>query len=456
MITIDEIRNKFPQYNQLADKELADKLYNKFYKDKLDINDFYSRIGLNAADELISKAQNQGVENTGRNIQPYEEFTNPTQYPGFNNLPQNEKLNRLSLSQFDPANQSPLGTFVPPGTYEQPTSRVTGELLTNALLPEARFGEFGKSILNPFANILSRTGLNTGLTQANPENENNLANNFKDNLKINSLLEMGILPFKALREFAELGNPMKFTNQQLKNIKNKYESVRDLEKKYYAPSNKYNADIITKSPESFLGFKGENTWKWLTPDVKKLHASFVKDPTFKNLKDLQDKINLDWGKVANNPNKLNQAQALNSVRLSTRDKIKKYLAKDPEVLANYNKGLDVSHKQKHPFESTKTLTKIAKGKIKDIKPEQLHAGIKEGLEQLNNEIPEGHYLQTVYNSLSDKIGRGEGIPQWYTKLAQNPWINKMLSRINPLYKAIGGTAGSELATQKENAFRNIF
>ena len=44
-MTIDEIRKKYPQYSDISDSELADKLHSKFYSN-LDKNDFYKKIGL--------------------------------------------------------------------------------------------------------------------------------------------------------------------------------------------------------------------------------------------------------------------------------------------------------------------------------------------------------------------------------------------------------------------------
>ena len=45
MISIKEIRQKYPTYNDLSDKELADALYNKHYSD-MPQNEFYKKIGL--------------------------------------------------------------------------------------------------------------------------------------------------------------------------------------------------------------------------------------------------------------------------------------------------------------------------------------------------------------------------------------------------------------------------
>lgn len=45
-ITIQEVRQKYPQYNALSDQDLADKLHAKYYSE-LPKEDFYSRVGFN-------------------------------------------------------------------------------------------------------------------------------------------------------------------------------------------------------------------------------------------------------------------------------------------------------------------------------------------------------------------------------------------------------------------------
>lgn len=45
MITIQEVRAKYPQYSDLSDKQLVDSLHGKYYSD-IPINDFYQQVGL--------------------------------------------------------------------------------------------------------------------------------------------------------------------------------------------------------------------------------------------------------------------------------------------------------------------------------------------------------------------------------------------------------------------------
>ena len=56
---ISEIRQQYPQYDELSDKELANALHNKFYPE-MPISDFYERVGL--AKEGLGAALSKGAE----------------------------------------------------------------------------------------------------------------------------------------------------------------------------------------------------------------------------------------------------------------------------------------------------------------------------------------------------------------------------------------------------------
>ena len=44
MITIAELKKQYPQYQNIADDELAEKFYNKYYKGKISLNDFKNKV----------------------------------------------------------------------------------------------------------------------------------------------------------------------------------------------------------------------------------------------------------------------------------------------------------------------------------------------------------------------------------------------------------------------------
>lgn len=60
MITIQQVRQQYPEYDDLSDQELADKLYVKYYSD-MPKNDFYSRIGIQS-EKLAQPTEAQKIE----------------------------------------------------------------------------------------------------------------------------------------------------------------------------------------------------------------------------------------------------------------------------------------------------------------------------------------------------------------------------------------------------------
>lgn len=61
MTSLDEIRQKYPQYNSVPDKELADGLYNKFYSGKISQDEYYGRVGF-IPDEKVSVMENPELD----------------------------------------------------------------------------------------------------------------------------------------------------------------------------------------------------------------------------------------------------------------------------------------------------------------------------------------------------------------------------------------------------------
>jgi len=66
MINMGEIRQKYPQYDDMSDQQLADSLYNKHYSD-MDKNEYYSKIGLNKQN-WMQKAQNTWYGGAGTSL----------------------------------------------------------------------------------------------------------------------------------------------------------------------------------------------------------------------------------------------------------------------------------------------------------------------------------------------------------------------------------------------------
>ena len=59
-MTLEEIRAKYPQYNHLPDQEIADRLYGKYYSEKMPVEEFYSKIGF--IPDASTQSQNANPE----------------------------------------------------------------------------------------------------------------------------------------------------------------------------------------------------------------------------------------------------------------------------------------------------------------------------------------------------------------------------------------------------------
>lgn len=409
---------------------------------------------------LMNKIKMENKPN--ESAQKLGEFSNPIDAPGFENLNKKEQLQRLSMSQFDPANQTPTGGFVPPGTFEQPHARVQAELMSNMLLPEMRMGH---PLLNMLGRIGTGTALSSGQEAINPENKNNLLENpsmekAKNLVGKNALLNAGleVIPGAAslAREGADVFNPLRFTGKKLQDIRNEYKLAKKEQKQAYKPvTEKYGNSLLTVEPRSYLNFDKKDVG-YFTRNVKKEYNNFLNEPTFDNLHKFQSQLGKDWAKIANEPTKINTAQALMGARESTKDKLRNFLRQDPEMLAQYEKGSDITHKRVSPFEATPTLRKIARGRITDMSPKQLASSIKKGTEkELGKEkvaVPSAHPLSETLHKLKNRLNLAKTTKQlipWVVRKAlpnvgnviQNPALEGAIETINPFYRAATRAAG---------------
>jgi|TARA_R100000482_G_C5127845_1_gene149851 hypothetical protein len=60
-ITIQEVRQKYPQYTDLTDKQLVDALHSKYYSD-IPIDDFYNQVGLTAKEDIALEQPETGLQ----------------------------------------------------------------------------------------------------------------------------------------------------------------------------------------------------------------------------------------------------------------------------------------------------------------------------------------------------------------------------------------------------------
>ena len=62
MITILQLKEKFPQYQSVSDVELAERLYDKYYSDKIDKNNFFQKVFPNIAERKIEETESKLIE----------------------------------------------------------------------------------------------------------------------------------------------------------------------------------------------------------------------------------------------------------------------------------------------------------------------------------------------------------------------------------------------------------
>lgn len=412
-----------------------------------------------AAEILQAKAQDEGdvIQPEKRHPQLQEEFSNPTQYPGFEDLSKKEQLERIAFSQFDPANQTATGTFVPPGTYEHPLSRMIASVLPTLAVPETKLGG---SLISPFLNALSRIGSGTASSIAyqspNIKNMEDLKNVTSESAKFNSLLEGIFAPFRLASGISELYNPVKYTSNKASTIRNEYNAAKSLQQETYKPVfKKYGDEKISENPLSDLSYTKKQT-RYFTPDVRKKYDDLLESPTLQNLHDFQSQVGKDYSRVATNPNKINTAQTLRNVREDAKKKIQNYLSKDKNALSQYNLGSEITKNQVSPYEANATLRGVINGVKDDVSPKQLANAIKRGTEKILYKegdkaitaIPEGHVLRNHLNDINFRINAGNAAKNLIPKIArdfspnlpafiQNPLIQSLMNASKPIYYGSG-------------------
>ena len=418
---------------------------------------------------LLKDAQSKMAQEQPRTPQMQEQYSNPTQWPGFDKLSSKEQLERIKFSMYDPANTSNLGTFVPPGMYEHPATRAASEFLSNVLLPEKIVSnplmQFGRGAVNTLGRIGMGTGLNAGMAQNNPENKNSFMGNLKSMGTVNAILEAGLAPFRSMQKVAEIYNPLARTEKHMNEMRNNYNAVHALEQSHYAmPMQKYGNTPVTGNstgysslishPEDYLSFTDQQK-RYFTPNIKKSYNDFLGNPTFSNLHTLQSQMGKDWATLAGNPNKIKTSQNLYDARESVKEKIQDFLSKDKEALAEYNKGMEVAKNQRFPYESNPTLKKVIQGKTEGITPKKLHKSIETAKAKNINPTPADHHLQEVYKDMSNALSNAEltkaFLPHYLRKfspdfagITQNALVKKLAGGLNPLYYGVGRTAGTEM------------
>ncbi len=369
----------------------------------------------------INSAKNDTFLN--RTPQMQEKYSNPTVMPGFSELSQEEKLKRIKASSMDPANYDPsTGRFVPPGTFENPITRLAGSILPTLLQPElsAGSGLLSRYAINPLVNALSRIGGGTAANVAYqlPEAKNmqDIKRIAKESAKLNALLESGAGVARIPGYLGEMMNPLKYASTKSNQLRNEYQSLRALQKSEYDKALiPHGRTTLSRDPKSYLGLS-ETELKRLGPEAKNKYKEFISDPNLQNLHELQSQIGKDAARMATNPNRVYTYQGLSRTRNALNEKIDHFLSRDINALNSYKLGREITKNKIMPYLSNKTLEKVVEGVKKDISPAQLKNAIKQGTEKITHKksgnaytaIPEDHALRNHLNEINHAIKFGEG------------------------------------------------
>lgn len=401
------------------------------------------------SEQIINQAQKQEFTNN-YNAQPQEEFSNPTQMPGFENLSKSEKLKRIAFSQFDPANQTATGGFLPGGAYESPITRGAASFIPTLAAPELRGLA---SALNPLLRVGAGTAGNIAYQSPNIKSLADLKKIGLESAKSNALMEWVPMGARMLGGAAEVYNPAHvYAAQKANEINNEYRAARALQRETYRPvMQQYGNLPVTQNPINYLANLGIEKRK-LYPESRKIYDAFVKEPTFQNLHDFQSKLGGDIRQVRKAGNKPKTTQQFEQYRNSAQDAVKQFLSQDQNSLNAYNLGSHLTRNVVEPYRSMPTLRKITGGTKIDATPEQIAQAIKSGREKITGEvgnnvftaIPEGHPLERHFNEINSRMNLGKTlqkiIPEFWKKnlpnapgIIQSPTVRNALSALEPSY-----------------------
>ena len=222
-------------------------------------------------------------------------------------------------------------------------------------------------------------------------------------------------PFRAVGKAAEAFNPIKAAESAQQKIGQEAKKAKTAMNQAYGPVHEaYGNNLVTTTPEKYLGV-GREDYKYFTPDVKKVYDSFIHEPNFKNLHDLQSQMGKDAARMHGNSNKIKTEQTLTNARNSTMDKISGFLSQDKKALKQYEEGKRIGREEYYPFMQGKHLTAVAEGRKTDLSPKQLISEITKAKEA--EKLPENHILHSVLKNIKGKVNRGNAAQHALTAAA---------------------------------------
>lgn len=202
-ISISEIRKKYPDYSDLSDQELADKLHSKFYSD-VPKNEFYSKIGVNNVSQEPINSILENVASLPRGVlsgiwKGTHEILNAPH--NITKLFSEEAAKKVPYKAV-PEYREALGAIGEAGIPEK-ISEFAGEILPALLMPEASLGAVGAKIAS-----IPKVGkfAQKALGQAVPQGGYSAAIS-EDPLESGLEASAMTLPFTAISQLAASSSP---------------------------------------------------------------------------------------------------------------------------------------------------------------------------------------------------------------------------------------------------------
>jgi hypothetical protein len=438
MITIREIREKYPQYKDMSDYQIADSLHEKHYRD-IPKNDFYQKIGLSNNENVQSENKNNGL------------FGGIGEYLGESAKGAPNALLNAIIGAGDAAVNLPINLhnlITPKGMNVNPIDRDLGQgyglgkvagdvgsfIAGGAPAEGARLAAEGIPYLGKAAEALGGEQGLSGIARRalgsagygavqNPEERGTSAlesgglsalldtlggagkigkkipeaisylNPEKYSKGIENLIKSAKENKDRLMEILGGGKSLEQNKKGLaKDIKNAYEMRKKEASEIYNPI----FEELGESRVPYNEYKGisDSAIKEYDRDLNKMHNKFILNPTVENAHKLQSQLgsatrdlqNLDSsGKLTLSDR--NAMQLYRDAQSSLRDDIDKFLSsKSPDIADRYKFATQNYAENVVPYTSSTNLSKISKGNITNPSTNALVNLFKNPQEGTNNTI----------------------------------------------------------------------
>lgn len=378
MATLQEIRQQYPQYNDMSDQQLADAMHSKFYSD-MPKDQFYKKIGFSG-----QQPQQQGDQTLNFIIGAGDSIRD--MIAGAANLIPGVNLPTPKLGSGTTYN---IGRGV---------GDVAGFIGGGEVLDTARAGAEAIPAIGKFAKALGGEGKLSGAARrtlgggayglaTNPDERGTGA---AEGAGLSLATEALPLPFKAAAQATKLFKPQEYAEgimQSLSGGKSLEDNSKDLAD---AIKNAYTSRIKegTELYSPVFSKLGENNiYEEVSPfsssyqnldknivknfkydsDLKDLHQKFIENPTLQNAHNLQSQLGSsirDSSKGNLSIADKNIVKGYQKAQSSLKDDISSFLKNsDPEMAEQYETATQNWRENVIPYVENKKISGIAKGDI---------------------------------------------------------------------------------------------